>query len=1143
MSAKRPKNENDETQAVSSAVRSPVENDPTLQVEDQSLTDAGRTEEVDSTVPGIPEAPEPRSVTEVIDQTLDSPPEGLPAASSDNSATAINSQAGTAAVDATLDFPTERASATALPAKAPGSISRTEKLGPPGTLGVGSVVDCITLSKDATTAPLTVGPSVSVDSVSMPSETVSAVPFPVSGYEILGLLGRGGMGVVYKARQAGLNRLVALKMITGSGLSDPGNLARFDLEARAVAKLQHPNIVQVFEVGTRQGQPFIALEYLDGGCLKDRLDGTPMPPKLAARLMETLARAMHYAHERGIVHRDLKPANVLFASDGAPKIADFGLAKQLDDQELGQTSTNAILGTPTYMAPEQAEGKTRDVGPSADIYSLGAMFYDIITGRPPFKGSTVLDTLHMVRSVEPVPPRRMQPNLPLDLDTICLKCLEKDPRRRYANALELAEDLKAFEEGRAVSARPISALERARKWARRRPAVAALILVICLSIVGVIGILAYYGGEQRRLRLHADDQRNIAVEAKKKAEESENVAVKALGEAETERGKAVESEKKAVREKEEAEAQRKRAQANFVQAKRAVDELTRVAKKRLLNLPGAETVRADLVEKVAQFYEEFAARSETDPSLRLDTAQAYRRVGDARELLNKPTEAAAAYRKAATLFAAELGPAYASRDVRIDNTPLWKAMASIRLNQWKVLEGNSDAQKEAEESLNDAQAIYTKLAAVLPDDPAPKFELASSYNDLGIRHHRRPELEKAREQYQLALDTYAKLDADFAKRPDCQLEIARTEKNLAATYATQRSTVDQANKLFTGAVTRLKKLIDGAKNAAKTDDLDLIVTAARKELGEIYLDLGVLEGDAQFDKARGHFTDAIDLYGDLLKASADVPEYRYLLAAAYRGRADLLLQKEKLAEAKADLTTAFDRLTELKPHFAGNPMYRFDWARAGLSLGEVFNRLGDAEQAKSTWTSILDALDDPSGPEEARLLFGNAAGNLMSLYDKDVRAANAGRRWGDVDTALQAIIGVRKRRARVLPTPENRNELASTQLALAKLRLNQRFDYRGAATALADVPVDTPLKWGKYRSAAAVLGRCMIRADADLLLPEVGRSRLRKEYGDRCLALLRPAVDQEWRELPDLEGEDFVLLRGQPAFTALAADLKKKKQE
>jgi WD40 repeat protein/tRNA A-37 threonylcarbamoyl transferase component Bud32 len=310
----------------------------------------------------------------------------------------------------------------------------------------------------------------------------------VPGYEIEAELGRGGMGVVYKARQTRAGRPVALKMVLAGGHADPRELARFRAEAEAAARLAHPNVVSLYEVGEHGGLPYFSLEYCPGGSLDRKLAGTPLPPRQAAELVEVLARAVHAAHEAGVVHRDLKPANVLLAADGTPKVTDFGLAKRLDG--VGQTATGAVMGTPSYMAPEQAAGKGKEVGPAADVYALGAILYDCLTGRPPFKAATVLETLHQVLAEDPVPPRRLQPKTPRDLETVCLKCLDKDPRRRYGTALELAADLRRFLDGHPVRARAAGAGERAVKWARRRPAVAALLaLVLAVTALGFAGVV------------------------------------------------------------------------------------------------------------------------------------------------------------------------------------------------------------------------------------------------------------------------------------------------------------------------------------------------------------------------------------------------------------------------------------------------------------------------------------------------------------------------------------------------------------------------------------------------------------------------------------------------------------------------------
>ncbi len=268
----------------------------------------------------------------------------------------------------------------------------------------------------------------------------------VPGYEVKERLGEGGMGVVYKARQVRLNRLVALKMIRGGSQVRPDLFVRFSIEAQAVAGLRHPNILQIFDVGEVEGSPYVSLELLEGGSLADRLAGTPQPGRPSAELLATLALAIDQAHRAGIVHRDLKPSNVLFTAEDTPKITDFGLAKRIDSNE-GQTESGQIIGSPSYMAPEQARGQSREVGPAADVYALGAILYEMLTGRPPFKGETPMETVQQVIDDDPVTPSRLVPRVPRDLETICLKCLHKDPVKRYGSAGALADDLSRYPAG------------------------------------------------------------------------------------------------------------------------------------------------------------------------------------------------------------------------------------------------------------------------------------------------------------------------------------------------------------------------------------------------------------------------------------------------------------------------------------------------------------------------------------------------------------------------------------------------------------------------------------------------------------------------------------------------------------------------
>jgi serine/threonine-protein kinase len=324
----------------------------------------------------------------------------------------------------------------------------------------------------------------------------------IRGYEIYGVLGRGGVGVVYKALHLRLNRPVALKMLLAGGYARYEDVERFLHESEAVASLHHPNIVQVYDAGEVEGRPYFTMELVEGASLAHKLKGTPFPARQGAILVAIVAEAIQAAHQCGIVHRDLKPGNVLLTLQGAPKVTDFGLARRLEGG-AGLTLTGAPLGTPSYMAPEQARGDSGAIGTATDVYAMGAILYELLTGRPPFRGETATATLRQVVFDEPVSPGQLNPAVPRDLQTICLKCLEKDPRRRYASAQSLADDLRRFERGEPILARPAGLLERTAKWARRRPAAAALLAAATLALACAGAAAVWFVGDRARLRAEA----------------------------------------------------------------------------------------------------------------------------------------------------------------------------------------------------------------------------------------------------------------------------------------------------------------------------------------------------------------------------------------------------------------------------------------------------------------------------------------------------------------------------------------------------------------------------------------------------------------------------------------------------------------
>jgi WD40 repeat protein/serine/threonine protein kinase len=320
---------------------------------------------------------------------------------------------------------------------------------------------------------------------------VDRAPLGFGDYELIQKIARGGMGVVYKARQRKLNRIVALKMILTGHLATADEVQRFYLEAEAAAQLEHPGIVPIFEVGEEAGQPFFSMSFVDGESLAKRVQKGVLPPRDAAGLVERIAQAVAYAHDHGIIHRDLKPANILLDKDGNPKISDFGLAKKVAGGSH-LTMAGQIMGTPSYMAPEQAAGQTEEVGPAADIHALGAILYCLLTGRPPFDSVDTLETLRQVKEREPVPPGRRNSAVKRDLETICLKCLQKDPRKRYASASLLAKDLGRFLAGRPILARPVGRAEQVWRWCRRNPWVASLLAAVAASLSIGLATTTYY---------------------------------------------------------------------------------------------------------------------------------------------------------------------------------------------------------------------------------------------------------------------------------------------------------------------------------------------------------------------------------------------------------------------------------------------------------------------------------------------------------------------------------------------------------------------------------------------------------------------------------------------------------------------------
>lgn len=595
---------------------------------------------------------------------------------------------------------------------------------------------------------------------------ISAPP----GFELLEELGRGGSAIVFKARQQSLNRLVALKMILAGQFASEQSLERFRQEAQAVAQLQHPGIVQIHEVGEHHNLPFLSLEFVPGGTLHQLLVSGPLKNDVAARLVESLARTIHFAHERGIVHRDLKPGNVLLGEEwersessestqtgdseivssdsngqlSTPKIGDFGLARLID---VGSklTATGQVIGTPSYMAPEQARQAKTLSGPAADIYSLGAILYETLTGRPPFQAATILETLEQVCDQEPVSPRQLQPRLTADLETICLKCLEKTPSRRYSTALELAEDLARFLNHEPITARPSSLIERGRKWVHRRPAVAALLALLVLLTAFGWGMIL-----REAQRANREAARANSNEATARRERDDAQAQRAL----------------ADKERENARLARLRAETNFLKATVVVARLGELGMQ-LQHEPGQQATSSRLFDAVLEFYEQVLVEQGDDPLVRREAAVAFLRAAEIRELLGEQDRAASLANRAVELLE-QLADQAAS--------PATNRKLAEALQQQAASARNRRDGPSAADALRRSITLLTELLAkpeiVASETAHDEWLLAKAHGSLGM-------LLRGQQQYEASLTELRRgndiLRAATRRRGEderCQLELA-----------------------------------------------------------------------------------------------------------------------------------------------------------------------------------------------------------------------------------------------------------------------------------------------------------------------------------------------------------------------------------
>jgi tetratricopeptide (TPR) repeat protein len=746
----------------------------------------------------------------------------------------------------------------------------------------------------------------------------------IPGYEIGRVLGQGGMGVVYQARDLNLQRPVALKMILAGAHAPRSLVARFLFEAEALAALHHPNIVQVYEFGEHQHCPYLAMEFVAGGSLEGRLREHRYSPREAAGLVETLARAMSAAHQRGIIHRDLKPGNILLdvCPDGTPsrepagsgpgleylpKVSDFGLAKKLE--EGGGTQTNTVLGTPAYMSPEQAAGKTREVGPHSDIYSLGVILYELLTGKVPFEGESVVLTLQRVMSEIPCPPRqRAAEPIPRDLETIALKCLHKEPAKRYATAEALADDLRRFLDGEPITARPVGRLERTWKWMRRRPLGAALVGVSVTAVAAVLTLWFTYS-----IYLTAAHARLTAAHA--------------------------------------------RAERRSQLARRAVDDMyTQVAEQWLGDEPLMDEVKRQFLLKALRVYEELGQEADCDPSLCRETGQAQFRMGQIYRQLGRYDDAESAYRQAIHLQQelAQEQPGDFARQQELAATYNW-------LGELFRITGRAE---QARGSYHEARTLLESLPDQGRSEPSLVRDLARVHYNDGLALAALEQAEAARRECEQAVRLLEGIGHQPGEHSHLQ-DLARARLNLGSLQR-QLGKVEEAQASYRQAIVNLDTLLRGQPGKPEY----------RHEKAACYLNLGNLEARNLHrpEQARKEYDQARDLLEKLARDFPTRPTYQEDLANVYNSLGALEIAQQRAGEAAFCWEKSAELFERLSNTWKDLPRYQQRLAAARGNLGWLcLKKLGQPARARKHFEEAVRLLQaarehDPDNREFRREL-------------------------------------------------------------------------------------------------------------------------------------------------------------------------------
>ncbi|CAN5419214.1 hypothetical protein BH10PLA2_BH10PLA2_12220 [soil metagenome] len=703
-------------------------------------------------------------------------------------------------------------------------------------------------------------------------------------HRIKRVIGQGGMGVVFEAFDARLHRTVALKVILDTRHDNTRYQSRFRAEATSLARLQHPNIVQIHEIGNQRERSYLTMEFVDGGTLADLLAGRPQALRPAAQLVQTIARAVQYAHEQGVVHRDLKPANVLLAKGKGqesfiPKVADFGLARCID--EPGMTQTGEVLGTPSYMAPEHALSQGKEAGPAVDVYALGAILYETLTGRPPFRGETALETLDQVRSLEPVPLHRLRPGMPRELETICLKCLQKEPARRYASAGELAEDLGRYLEGKPILARPAGAWERLTKSVKRHPARAVLVgFSLLMAAAAALGV-GFHNVRLRDQVQRADENAAQALAAKNRAND-----------------------------------QYHEAWATLIRMLESLDAKDASA------IPQVIELRRTQTEQALAFFEAIVARDDApDPKHRLDLAEAFKEAARIQITLGRIAPAEQNLRRGIEILDQLLAE---SRD----DTAIINALAACCNYMGVILAARPDKLGEAETYAKRGVALQEELVRESPTNVRFKFNLAQAYDNLGSLYHKLSGGSVV-ECYEHSLNLLREVHREQPGQVEFAVSLAGTCSNLGPVYS-QAKQDKKAAAVYQEGLRILEPLATAnPSNAWYATSL----AALRINLA------GLWQTQKREKGAIEQYRLALKTLDAVLRREPNHAEARRYLVPAHGGRATVLGRLNRHADALKD----WDKLIELTTVAEERRDYRILRAHVLAQAGKIADAVSEAE--------------------------------------------------------------------------------------------------------------------------------------------------------------------------------------------------------